>query len=654
MTIREQFSEAHPIETVLAEMGVELKGEGDNKKAKCPFHNDKNPSFSVDLKTGSWKCFSGCGGGGVVELISKRTGKTPDAILNEFKGGEPATNPVYRVDWDECVAAFGAEHVERLQQWRGYSKEFSEALVAHRMIGICDGNLSFPIIAGGRVIGTHQRFKNGGWITKGGRGDPWVIGDHFEHVIIFESQWDAFAMMDAVGWFRSNWSASCAIVITRGASKGRQIQNLFPVTGRIICWMQNDKPDEKGNVPSEKWLLDIVSVVRKVRVCRPPADFKDLNEWRLDGYATPTEIITVMETAQEYRDPNLPQVRDPLSLDAMMAFNANDDADCLLGRRYLCRGGSALWVGGSGIGKSVITIQAAITFALGEDLFGLKPRRPLKSIIVSAEDDFGDISETMQGVLTGMGIAPGTAKYQQVKENVLVFSESVLKGLPFIGWVEDLITEHKSDLVWINPLLSYYSGNPSDPEKSSEFTGALSAMQSRTKVCTMVVHHTGKPKEAESQKQWSVDDFSYIGLGSSVWTNWARAIVVLQSIKEPKNTFVLRFAKRGQRAGIVNDDSEKVREIYLEHAEKGLRWVQSEFCPNESENKRSGRPAKTSFAKVFDSWDGTPKTTPEMKQFLSATLAVSEKTAWRTIQKWCGIHLSKTKDDLWTLSKSEE
>lgn len=649
MTLREQFAEAHPLQRELESMGVKLIGDGSNRKARCPFHDDKNPSFSIDLSKGSWNCFSGCGGGGVVELLAKKLNKTPDAILSEFKGvdSKQESQPSYKVDWAECVSGFGEAHKKRLCEWRGYSRKFVDALVENRMIGIADGNLAFPIIAGGKVIGTHQRFQSGGWVTRGGRGDPWVIGQHFENVLIFESQWDAFALMDAVDWFKASWDASCAIVITRGANKGKQIQNLFPTSGKIYAWMQNDKADDKGHVASDRWLADLVTVLRKVHVCRPPDDFKDLNEWRADGFATPTELIDVMEAATVYRDPNLPGIREPLNLDKMMEFNPKDDADCLLGNRYLCRGGSAIWVGGSGIGKSVITIQAAITFALGEDLFGLKPKRRLRSLIVSAEDDFGDISETMQGVLLGMGIQKGSDKYNMVKENVIILSEAELKGLPFLGWCEDHVREYQADLLWINPLLSYFSGNASDSEAASEFTGSLSAMQARTKVCTMLVHHTGKPKEAEAQKQWSVDDFSYIGLGSSVWTNWARAIIVLQSIKQPKNTFVLRFAKRGQRAGITNDDSEKVREVYIEHAEKGLRWVTSEFCPNEDENQTGGRPSKASWSKVCDVWDGRDKTTPELKQILKEVLSMSDKTAWRTIQKWCGIHITKNTKDLW-------
>jgi len=40
-----------------------IKARGEWRQARCPFHDDRSPSFSFNAKTGSWKCFAGCGGG---------------------------------------------------------------------------------------------------------------------------------------------------------------------------------------------------------------------------------------------------------------------------------------------------------------------------------------------------------------------------------------------------------------------------------------------------------------------------------------------------------------------------------------------------------------------------------------------------------------
>lgn len=644
---RDDFIFDHPIVPELERRGVKLIGEGDELKACCPFHDDKNPSFSVTRSSGLWNCFAGCGGGSVIDLIAKYEKCSPEDLLRNSNGHTKEITPLKEVDWKACVEKFGEKERARICQIRGYSPEFVDHLAENKLIGMCDGKLAFPIHTAGKVTGTHQ--KNGDkWLIVGGSQKAWIIGDHFEMVHIFESQWDAFAFMQLTNWFSSPALRSqTAIVITRGAQNFKLVQNMFPTKGDVLVWMQNDPVNEAGESPALSWLSGLVSILRKVRVCKIPPQHKDLNDWLRNG-AKGSDLLEICQTAESYRDPKLPPAKPPMDYKAMMAFNPKEDPDCLLGNRYLCRGGSAIWVGGSGLGKSVITIQAAITFCLNESLFGIQPKKPLKSIIFSAEDDKGDISETVQGVLKGMGITESDPRFNLVVENVLIFQEPTMKGLNFIGYIEQTVKDHKADFVWINPLLSYYIGNPSDPEESAKFTGALSVMQENTGVCTMLVHHTGKPKDTKTTSSWSVDDFSYIGLGSSVWTNWARAILVLQALKEPKNTFVLRFAKRGQRIGVVNDEFEKVREVYLEHAQEGLRWVESDYLPESSGQPHAGgRAKKDSWPRFRDSWDGTPLTQPEIKSKIKTMFRVSDKTATRIVERWTGEFIIKNTDDLW-------
>jgi RecA-family ATPase len=67
--------------------------------------------------------------------------------------------------------------------------------------------------------------------------------------------------------------------------------------------------------------------------------------------------------------------------------------ETLLGNRWLCRGGGALIVAPSGQGKSVLTAQASILWGCNKVAFGIKPSRPLRSLILQAEDDDGDMKE---------------------------------------------------------------------------------------------------------------------------------------------------------------------------------------------------------------------------------------------------------------------
>lgn len=61
---------------------------GDNLIGLCPFHKDTNDSFSVDLKTGKWHCFSEDEGGNFVSFWAKyygiSTGDAYKAILEKY------------------------------------------------------------------------------------------------------------------------------------------------------------------------------------------------------------------------------------------------------------------------------------------------------------------------------------------------------------------------------------------------------------------------------------------------------------------------------------------------------------------------------------------------------------------------------------------
>ena len=54
---------------VLRAYGVEVESRGGRGNALCPFHDEKNPSFSVDPNTGLWFCFHDHIGGDVYDFV---------------------------------------------------------------------------------------------------------------------------------------------------------------------------------------------------------------------------------------------------------------------------------------------------------------------------------------------------------------------------------------------------------------------------------------------------------------------------------------------------------------------------------------------------------------------------------------------------------
>lgn len=71
------------LESAWIQFGSELYGDyGDLPprhgfvKVKCALHLEGRPSAQVNVETGKWRCFAGCGHGDVYDLIGKHEGLT--------------------------------------------------------------------------------------------------------------------------------------------------------------------------------------------------------------------------------------------------------------------------------------------------------------------------------------------------------------------------------------------------------------------------------------------------------------------------------------------------------------------------------------------------------------------------------------------------
>ncbi|RYZ77787.1 MAG: hypothetical protein EOP05_00550 [Proteobacteria bacterium] len=61
--------------TVLRTLAInDVKQFATNWSARCPLHPDTNPSFSISIRTGLWKCHAGCGAGDLFQLYGRLRG----------------------------------------------------------------------------------------------------------------------------------------------------------------------------------------------------------------------------------------------------------------------------------------------------------------------------------------------------------------------------------------------------------------------------------------------------------------------------------------------------------------------------------------------------------------------------------------------------
>jgi hypothetical protein len=251
------------------------------------------------------------------------------------------------------------------------------------------------------------------------------------------------------------------------------------------------------------------------------------------------------------------------------------DAELLL-ERYLCRGGSWLLTGPTGIGKSSLIMQLVISWGLGEQEFGIKPARPLATLVIQAENDDGDVQEQRDGICEGFNLSE--EQETVVNEMVSVATVDDVTGRDFFPRLKRLIRDWQPDLVVLDPLLSYVGGDLNKQEVAAGFLRhQLNPILHKANVAAILIHHTGKPPKDQRFKDSNAD---YAGLGSSELSNWARAISNL-TIEGDK--YCLTLGKRGKRAGI--QDQFGVTRVWLRHAANRIFWEQTDAAEVSSANR---------------------------------------------------------------------
>jgi RecA-family ATPase len=317
-----------------------------------------------------------------------------------------------------------------------------------------------------------------------------------------------------------------------------------------------------------------------------------------------------------------------VTIKSILDYDPNNDDSSVLGKRWLCRGGSCVIVGQSGIGKSSIAVQAACHWAAGLDFFGIKSTlsKPLKSLIIQAENDLGDVAEMVQGVIGGMeniltDEQIGDASVL-IPKNVIFVRNQTHTGEMFCNTLRKLIEIHKPDLVWVDPLLAFFGDDISNQKACSIFLrNQINPILESSGVVLFFMHHTNKPdKDAKSKTGWTRNDYSYIGGGSNELTNWTRAMMFLKQIDD--DNYRLMLTKRGTRAGARDLAGEFTRDIFLTHANYGIRWVQIEQ-PEETEK---GRPAKELDGEAIRSTINTWMTKSEVYSKLEKVLSLKTRT----------------------------
>lgn len=389
-----------------------------------------------------------------------------------------------------------------------------------------------------------------GWLSLQG---VTVVPYHLPELIASQTAWIVEGEKDADSLMALGITATCR---AQGTSIWEPELTRWFVGKDVIFCGDNDKDNPLQPGPKFRAMVEVAikPVAKSWRSVYVPEPDNDISE-ALEGLSD-TEAHEFLKTLLALPDDGIR--RRSLAEYAQMEVNA---ADTLLGDRWLCRTGAALFVAPSGIGKSSAGAQMDALWSLGRTAFGIRPAKPLRILTIQVENDEGDLIEMADGVLQGLGLNDSDLCVVETNTNVVTIPGKT--GESFFRQLRSELKNYPADLLRIDPASAFNGAEIKDSAATNQFCRQLlQPLLIEFNVGCILTVHTPKTNHRDTT-EWKPHDWAYAAAGAADWTNYARAVLVIDPAKYPLFKFIA--SKRGNRIGWMNEDGSKSQERFFQH-----------------------------------------------------------------------------------------
>jgi len=272
--------------------GVPISERSQNAVVRCPFHDDRLPSLSIDLERGLWLCF-GCPERGTIQYLAARLGKEIDNVAITLRSYEAsANNPYFEPTYDfaelartlraNLVADKPREVIEYIT-----AKGINAKAVPHFRLGWDRDKrvIAFPFYDDSAVFGIRYRARDGRKFAETGtkRGIYNLNEVRYRpYVILCEGESDTQAVWSHLTAITADTTIEDSIGV--GGIPGAGISaEQWEVWSTDLMWAKRVfiafDADEAGNLGAKT----VMRVLGDKSVRLPPTQGKDFAEHFLNG-----------------------------------------------------------------------------------------------------------------------------------------------------------------------------------------------------------------------------------------------------------------------------------------------------------------------------------------------------------------------------------
>jgi DNA-binding transcriptional ArsR family regulator len=418
--------------------------------------------------------------------------------------------------------------------------------------------------------------------------------DHQPFTPLFQREMLVLLLQDptAYGKYQGVWTPSYfddvnQRKIVEAFIKARVGAREHPTKATIIQEVLDGIEDVRGVLPMDK-----VAQLKEVEVLynAPLPKNKDYTLERVRKFAHNQALVSALGAAIEHvhiSDPKgafsiltaanrvgSPQ-EEGLESAGDLADATIDESQNILGNRLLERGTFGTVIAHSGAGKSTLTVQAGVELAAGRPILGIAPARPLKVLVVQAEDSRNDRVEQMRCLPV---LVTDEEERKRVNQNFWMYS-TTRRGEDLFTKLKEINDEQKVpfDLYILNPAFAFLQDDASAEDSTDVghfLRKLLLPFLQETGATCLIMHHPPKINNRDTSK-WTVAMWQYSAHGSAEWTNAPRFSMTIEQTASP-TVFQFIIGKRGSRSGWQRDSTGKFAR-YFKYSDPGepMYWKEA-------------------------------------------------------------------------------